>query len=118
MKRLKNYFQSYKEVKLLEKSIFKNTRSEAREKALLKVFLIFLPFFLIVSNSFVFISIFKWLMLSLNILIVLSVYVYQYFYYSYLKINKQVVSIFKTIVYGIIITTIVWLLGYFIGGYL
>lgn len=118
MKLLKNYLNSYKEVKEAEKLTLKEIRSEAKDKALLKIFLIVLPFFLICVNLFVFVSLFKWLMLSINILVILSIYFYQYFYYSYLKIHKQIISLSKAVFYGVIITIIVWILAYFIGGYL
>lgn len=118
MKRLKNYFRSVKEIEEKEKRIDKEIKRDARDKTAIKSFVVFLPVYLIIINLFIFIEHFLVLMLILNIFIIAHIYLYQYTFYGYLELNKHRVSIIKTIIYGLTMTIIVWILAYITGGFL
>lgn len=119
MKRLKSYFRSLKLIETEEKKIAKDLKNEARDYTLLKSFFLFFPFYLIISNLlFMFINAFYLLILAINILLMLHIFFYQYTYYKYLNLNKYKLSLFKTIIYGLILSIIVWIISYIVGGFL
>lgn len=115
MKQLKNYLRSLKNLKDEEKSLDKGLRSEARENTFLKMAIIFIPLYLIILNLFIFIRYFYLLMLIANILIILNVFLYQYTYYKYLKFANQKLTIIKTLIYGLILTIIIWITALIVG---
>lgn len=118
MKLLKNYWNSLRLIEEQEKTIDKELKKEAKDKTFFKTFLIVLPLYLIVSNMFIFIRYFYVLVAIINIIIILNIFLYQFTYFSYLKLNKYRLTVFKTIVYGLIMSVIVWLIAYFVGGFL
>lgn len=119
MKRLKSYFRSLKLIETEEKKTPKELKNEARDYALLKSFLIFFPFYLIIGNLlFMFIGAFYLLIFVINLLFFLHIFFYQYAYYKYLNLKNYKLPLFKTIIYGLILSVIVWVISYIVGGFL
>lgn len=119
MKRLVNYFRSLKALEVKVKKLDKDLIDEAKSSVALKSFLTFLPIYLILFNLLImFIGKFYVLIFILNVFIFLNIYFYQYNYYKYLMLNKHLLSSFKTVLYGIILTIIIWVIAYIIGGFL
>jgi len=119
MKLLKRYFRSLKVIENDEKNLTKELKADAKDHSLLKSFLIFLPGYLIIINLlFMFISLFYVLIFTANILIFLNIYLYHYTYYKYINLPKHKLSFVKTIVYGAILSVILWVVANIVGGFL
>jgi len=119
MKRLKNYFRSLELIKVEEKKISKEVRNAAKDSTALKTFFLFLPIYLIIGNiMFMFLHLFNLLVLVINLFVFFNVYFYQYMYYKTIELKGMRVIILKTIIYGLIINAILWVIAYIVGGFI
>lgn len=119
MKHLKNYFRSLELIKVEEKKISKEVRNAAKDSTALKTFFLFLPIYLIIGNiMFMFLNLFNLLVLVINLIVFFNVYFYQYMYYKTIELKGMRVIILKTIIYGLIINAILWVIAYIVGGFI
>lgn len=119
MKLLKHYFQSLKVIENDEKSLTKELKADAKDHSLLKSLLIVLPGYLIIINLlFMFVTLFYVLIFTANVLIFLNIYLYQYTYYKYINLPRHKLSFIKTIVYGAVLSVILWVFASIVGGFL
>lgn len=119
MKRLKNYFRSLELIKVEEKKISKEVRNAAKDSTALKTVFLFLPIYLIIGNiMFMFLHLFNLLVLVINLFVFFNVYFYQYMYYKTIELKGMRVIILKTIIYGLIINAILWVIAYIVGGFI